>query len=306
MAQKKMLVTTMLANKKINNNNIEWHVHFICICLKCYKGANKLEIIIYLGIFIIGTLLGSFFSLAVYRIPLKQDITHKRSYCPKCNHKLGFWDMIPILSYIFLGGKCRYCKEKIRSRYICLEIFSGLLFLLFALSLKIDVYSINVTKIIYLLFGIFYISTLFIMGGIEKENHYISKEVLLFGLSIEAIYIIYLYILNNNMYKYGMYLIALISIIVVSIAAFKQKRDQNYTFQILNLCLYLAVATNEFITIISIGLTLLISIINKIIDNMKTLRLRKTDVDKEEIRIPLGFYLCFSNILALIVYNFLN
>ena len=74
----------------------------------------------------------------------------------------------------------------------------------------------------------------------------------------------------------------------------------------MNLCLYLAVATNEFITIISIGLTLLISIINKIIDNMKTLRLRKTDVDKEEIRIPLGFYLCFSNILALIVYNFLN
>ena len=226
-----------------------------------------MEIIIYLAIFIIGTLLGSFFSLAIYRLPLKQDITHKRSYCPKCNHKLGFWDMIPILSYIFLGGKCRYCKEKIRARYICLEVFSGLLFLLFALSLKINIYNINILKIIYLIFGFFYISTLFIIGGIDKENNYISKSVLLFGLIIAAMYIIYLYILNNNMYKYVIYIITLIAIIITNISLLKQKQ---YTFQILNLCLYLAIGTNPVITVISIAVALLVSIVSQIIYNIKT------------------------------------
>ena len=87
-----------------------------------------MDYILYLLIFCIGTVFGSFFTLAVYRIPLRQDITHTRSYCPKCNHKLSFFDMIPILSYCFLGGKCRYCKEKIRPRYLILEILSGLIF----------------------------------------------------------------------------------------------------------------------------------------------------------------------------------
>ena len=105
------------------------------------------EIIFYLLFFVIGTVFGSFFTLAVYRIPLHQDITHKRSYCPNCNHRLSFWDMIPIFSYICLGGKCRYCKEKIRIRYLFLEILTGIVFLLFAMSLNINFYQINIFNI---------------------------------------------------------------------------------------------------------------------------------------------------------------
>ena len=112
------------------------------------------QIIFYILIFCIGTVFGSFFTLAVYRIPLHQDITHKRSYCPNCNHKLSFWDMIPILSYVFLGGKCRYCKKKIRIRYLCLEILTGIVFLLFAMSLNINFEIINISKLIYFVFGL--------------------------------------------------------------------------------------------------------------------------------------------------------
>ena len=83
-----------------------------------------MDAIFYIIIFIMGITFGSFYTLAVYRIPLHQDITHKRSYCPNCTHKLSFFDMIPILSYIFLGGKCRYCKQKIRIRYLLLEILT--------------------------------------------------------------------------------------------------------------------------------------------------------------------------------------
>lgn len=80
--------------------------------------------------FIIGTLFGSFFTLAIYRIPRKQDIVKTRSYCPNCKHKLGFFDCFPILSYISTIGKCRYCKKPISIRYPLIEFASGMVFLI--------------------------------------------------------------------------------------------------------------------------------------------------------------------------------
>ena len=71
-----------------------------------------------------GTVFGSFLTLATYRIPLGQDITHTRSYCTKCNNKLGFFEMIPVLSYIFLKGKCKNCNKKISIRYPLIEILT--------------------------------------------------------------------------------------------------------------------------------------------------------------------------------------
>ena len=102
-----------------------------------------MEIFLYAIIFITGCFFGSFFTLAVYRIPRKEDILIKHSYCPNCNHKLGFLDLFPVLSYIFLGGKCRYCKNKIRPRYLLLEIFSGITFVLYTISLNYNLISIS-------------------------------------------------------------------------------------------------------------------------------------------------------------------
>lgn len=160
--------------------------------------------------FIIGTVLGSFYTLAVYRIPLKQDITHTRSYCPKCNHKLNFWDLIPVLSYIFLGGKCRYCKSKIRPRYIILEVSSGLAFLLFAMFLNIDLLNIELKKIAALVFGVLFFSAIFITIGIFKEHKKIQKSVFNFGLIVEGIYMVYLYILDTSIYRYVIYIVMLV------------------------------------------------------------------------------------------------
>lgn len=87
-----------------------------------------LNIFIVLCMFVIGSLFGSFFSLATYRIPRHQDIIATRSYCTSCKHKLGFFNLIPVLSYIFQGGKCKYCKEKISLRYFLLETLNGVIF----------------------------------------------------------------------------------------------------------------------------------------------------------------------------------
>ena len=175
-----------------------------------------MNIIVYAYMFIIGVLLGSFYTLAVYRIPLKQDITHTRSYCPKCNHKLNFWDLIPVLSYIFLGGKCRYCKNKIRPRYIIIEILSGIAFLLFAILLDIDILKIEYTKIAALIFGILFFSTVIIVVAIFKDYKKIQISVFNFGIIAEIIYMIYLYILNTSIYRYIIYAMLLLIMIVIN------------------------------------------------------------------------------------------
>jgi len=170
----------------------------------------------YIFMFAVGVVLGSFYTLAVYRIPLKQDITHTRSYCPKCNHKLNFLDLIPILSYIFLGGRCRYCKEKIRPRYLIIEALSGIVFLMFAVLLNIDLLNIEYIKIITLIFGIMFFSAIFIEFGIFKEYKKIQTSVFNFGIIVEIAYMVYLYILNTSIYRYVIYVLLLILMAIIN------------------------------------------------------------------------------------------
>ena len=92
--------------------------------------AYYIDLIYSIFMFIIGMLFGSFFTLAIYRIPRKQDIVKTRSYCPNCKHRLGFFDCFPILSYISTIGRCRYCKKPISIRYPLIEFASGMVFLL--------------------------------------------------------------------------------------------------------------------------------------------------------------------------------
>ncbi|MBI4975192.1 prepilin peptidase [Candidatus Peregrinibacteria bacterium] len=81
-------------------------------------------------IFITGTIIGSFLSVIIYRIKTKQKgIIFSRSMCPHCKKKLKFRYLVPILSWVFLGGKCGYCSKKISTHYIALEIICGTLFL---------------------------------------------------------------------------------------------------------------------------------------------------------------------------------
>lgn len=78
-------------------------------------------------IFLVCACIGSFMNVLIYRLPLGEDIVWKRSYCPSCHHKLGVLDLVPIFSFLFLNGKCRYCKHKISFSYIIVELLSGCL-----------------------------------------------------------------------------------------------------------------------------------------------------------------------------------
>lgn len=149
-----------------------------------------IQLIILITIAISGTVFGSFFTLAVHRIPKKEDITHERSYCPKCNHKLQFLDLIPVWSYIFLGGKCRYCQNKIRPRYLLLEIFSGLVFLMLGLSYGINIET-SIADFIYFALLVLFLCCIFIVAGIDKEKYIIPNGLIIYGLGISVLKLIW-------------------------------------------------------------------------------------------------------------------
>ena len=254
-------------------------------------------IIFYVLIFIIGTLFGSFSTLAVYRIPLHEDITHKRSFCPKCDHKLSFWDMIPILSYMFLRGKCRYCKEKIRIRYLLLEIFTGVIFLIFAISLNIDLLNIQISKFIYLIFGILYIAGLIILAGIDKENKKVAKGIITYEIVILSIYMIYLYIVEKaNIYRYVIYLFVILILILIDTRKLKKLKIDSYMIQITILCIILSIFTYNYGFLITAIMTLLVIAIEIIIRKL---------LKKATEYIPIAYYLCITNVISTIVINML-
>ncbi|VEF47466.1 prepilin peptidase [Bacillus freudenreichii] len=79
-------------------------------------------------IFIYGLLFGSFFNVAGLRIPLKQSIVRPGSACPHCGKKLSIIELMPVISYLILGGKCRFCKGRISAIYPAMEFLTGCLF----------------------------------------------------------------------------------------------------------------------------------------------------------------------------------
>ncbi|AQT68830.1 Pectic enzymes secretion protein OutO [Anaerohalosphaera lusitana] len=89
----------------------------------------ELETIIMIFLFAFGSCIGSFLNVVIYRLPRDKSLVFPPSACPGCDKRIAFYDNIPILSWLLLGGKCRACKQKISPRYIVVELITGLLFL---------------------------------------------------------------------------------------------------------------------------------------------------------------------------------
>lgn len=85
-------------------------------------------ILIFIFVFIYGLIFGSFFNVVGLRVPMKESIIKPRSHCPKCNHTLGPLELIPVVSYLIQGGKCRRCKAPVSPLYPVMELITGLLF----------------------------------------------------------------------------------------------------------------------------------------------------------------------------------
>ncbi len=145
--------------------------------------------------FILGLAFGSFFNVLIYRLPESENFINSRSYCPKCNTKLKYYDLIPIISYITLKGKCRYCQKRISIRYPLIELLTALLYtisyLYFGLSL-------------YLLMVILLISLLIIITFIDLDYMIIPHSLTITGI---VVFTLYQLIINQESiltYLYGL------------------------------------------------------------------------------------------------------
>lgn len=109
------------------------------------------EIILAIFAFILGSVFASFFGVICYRVPANMSIVRPNSHCGACGHVLKWYENIPILSYIFLGGKCKNCGAKIGASSLVFEIIGGVSCLLAILKYGISFDSLFVFSIVLVL-----------------------------------------------------------------------------------------------------------------------------------------------------------
>ena len=121
-----------------------------------------IEIVAYVMFAIVGLCVGSFLNVVIYRVPNKMNLAFPASHCTTCDYTLKWYDNIPVLSYLMLGGKCRSCKQRISPRYMLVEIFNALLWTLSVLmfwdsTAEGRIYAITAAVLSSVLICIFFI-----------------------------------------------------------------------------------------------------------------------------------------------------
>lgn len=101
-----------------------------------------LTILFYIIIFLYGIVIGSFLNVCIYRIPAKEDIVRTRSHCMNCGYKLEWYDLVPLLSYLILRGRCRKCKAKLSAQYPLIEAANGVLYVVITIVNGADIDSL--------------------------------------------------------------------------------------------------------------------------------------------------------------------
>lgn len=133
--------------------------------------------IVYIALFssFIGLFIGSFFNVVALRTLKDEGLSFPPSHCTSCNHKLSPLDLVPVLSYLFLGGKCRYCKEKISKIYPFGEILTSIAF-----GLIIYKYGLSIHGLLHISF----ISIMLIATISDLKEKIVPDKLVITGLSI--------------------------------------------------------------------------------------------------------------------------
>jgi len=144
----------------------------------------NLMILFYLFIFIFGLCIGSFLNVLIARLPKEEGISG-RSHCPKCGHILRWYDLIPVLSFILLKRRCRYCRGKISWQYPIVEISTGLIFLLifnFQFSIFNQFPNFLISQFLDLFFLFFITSCLIVIFVSDLKYFIIPDEIIWAGV----------------------------------------------------------------------------------------------------------------------------
>ncbi|HHU16666.1 MAG TPA: prepilin peptidase [Clostridiales bacterium] len=141
------------------------------------------------AVFILGLLTGSFLNVCIYRIPLGKNFVKGRSHCTSCNALIPWYCNIPLLSYIFLKGKCKYCEKKISFVYPTVELLNALLYLA-----ALYVYGLTLQA----LFIAILFSVLIIIAFIDFKHLIIPDGLVVFILILSIVNAVYMVIAHGE------------------------------------------------------------------------------------------------------------
>jgi prepilin signal peptidase PulO-like enzyme (type II secretory pathway) len=134
-------------------------------------------LLIYFFIFLLGVFIGSFLNCLIYRLEVGEK-PEGRSYCPKCKKTLKVKDLVPVFSYIFLKGRCRYCGEKISIQYPLVELSTGVLFAFLGASALQALTVFEVVTTLYLLV----VASFLVLIFVYDIKHFIIPDFANFSL----------------------------------------------------------------------------------------------------------------------------
>ena len=137
-------------------------------------------IFLYIVIFLYGIVIGSFLNVLIYRIPKKENIVTTRSHCMHCGYQLRWYDLVPLFSYLALGGRCRKCKAHISVQYPVIEALNGVLYLLVFWK-----FGMSVDSLVYCLL----FSALLALSVIDFRTYEIPVGFNLFILALGLIHL---------------------------------------------------------------------------------------------------------------------
>lgn len=249
--------------------------------------------IIYFFVFILGTVIGSFLNVCIFRIPLQESIAFPPSHCMNCGKKLKWYDMFPIISWIVLKGKCRFCGSKISCRYPLVEFMTGIIYLFIYLKCG---FTFNLVK--YLIFS----SLVIVIGLIDLDTTDVYTSTIIFGIISAAALIIAGYILFkmnlNPNFSIVNYILGgiigagfILFIMILAHIAFKAQGMGSGDAGICFVCgLFLGVKSVTFMLLLSVLIGGTIGILLVLMGKKK-----KTDY------IPFGPFIAFASVISVLV-----
>jgi leader peptidase (prepilin peptidase)/N-methyltransferase len=137
----------------------------------------------YLITFLFGLAIGSFLNCIIYRLQAEKNFLRGRSFCPHCKHILSWQDLIPLLSFVILKGKCRYCGKKISCQYPLVELATGILFVLIVDNQLSSITLQNLLSTFYFLLIICFLIIIFVYD----LKHYIIPDKIIYPAIITAL-----------------------------------------------------------------------------------------------------------------------
>ena len=135
---------------------------------------------LYIIVFVLGAVIGSFLNVCIYRIPREKSVVTPPSSCPSCGTRIRFYDNIPILSYIMLRGRCRSCKAEFSARYPFVEFINAVLYLAVLNSFGLASPLVLVTYF-------FFVSTLIVIFFIDIDHQIIPNSITFPGMPLALV-----------------------------------------------------------------------------------------------------------------------